>query len=252
MDDLKLGRVVRMIRRRYGWRQIDLAEKAGVARWAVSMLERGRAMPLRLAAIRSICSTLEIAAPIAPSWRGVELPRLLDQRHASLVEQVVRRLTEAGWVVAVEYSFSRFGERGVVDVLAWLPFDRALLIVEVKSELDDLQDMLGKMDRYLRVVPALVAAERGWKVRVIGGLLVLPENSTSRWQVGRHRAIFATALPARNREVRRWIESPTARGPLRGLWFLQNAAGGSAIEGRGVGGGSRRVRLTQKAQIRRA
>ena len=56
-------------------------------------------------------------AGIALRWHGEELDRLLDEAHARLVDEVVRRSTVLGWVVAVEVSFSRYGERGSIDVL---------------------------------------------------------------------------------------------------------------------------------------
>ena len=48
-------------------------------------------------------------------WRGEGLERLLDRRHAALVDLVVRRLRRYGWQVVVEASFSIYGERGSID-----------------------------------------------------------------------------------------------------------------------------------------
>jgi hypothetical protein len=187
-------------------------------------VERGQLEQLPLRAIRRVCAALEIGMPFAPRWRGVELPRLADARHAALVERVVARLAPLGWETVVEYTFQRYGEQGSVDVLAWRAEQRALLLVEAKPDLDDLQQMLSV-------------------------LLAMNEGSTSRYQVGRHPAVFAAALPARNTEVRRWIEDPGARGPLRGVWFLQSSAGGTHMEGGARAGGSRRVRVPQNGAV---
>ena len=64
---------------------------------------------------------------------------------------VVRRLRALGWDVAVEVSFSRFGERGSIDVLAFHPARRALLVTEVKSVTPDMQAMLAGLDRKARL-----------------------------------------------------------------------------------------------------
>ena len=50
MDDLRLGLVCRALRRRLGWRQVDLAERAGVSQDMVSRIERGllSGIPLEL------------------------------------------------------------------------------------------------------------------------------------------------------------------------------------------------------------
>ena len=61
----------------------------------------------------------------------------------------------------VEYTFNHYGERGSVDVVAYHAGHRALLIVEVKTRLTDLQAFLASFGRKLRVVPALVRDDRG-------------------------------------------------------------------------------------------
>jgi transcriptional regulator with XRE-family HTH domain len=249
VDDIKVGEVVRTVRRRRGLRQRDVAAAAGVSQWSVSAVERGQLEQLTLRAIRRVCSALEIRTRLAPRWRGVELPRLLDAPHAALIEEVVARLSSVGWETVIEYTFQHFGERGSVDVLGWQPEARALLMVEVKTDLDDLQAMLSAIDRKARLVPRLVSAERNWAASARGAILVMPEGSTSRWQVSRHPAVFAAAFPARNTQIRRWIEAPTAAGPMRGVWFLQSRAVTARIEAASQRGGSRRVRVQQNAAV---
>jgi transcriptional regulator with XRE-family HTH domain len=157
MDDLRAGSIIRAVRRRRGWRQCDVAARASVPQSTVSEIECGLVESLQLRTLRAVCAALEIRLALDLSWRGAELPRLLDSRHALLVERVVAILAAAGWEVVVEYTFSVFGERGSVDVLAWRPSERALLIVEVKTELSDLQNLLSVLDRKARLVPGLVA-----------------------------------------------------------------------------------------------
>jgi transcriptional regulator with XRE-family HTH domain len=62
MDDLRVGAIVRAVRRRRGLRQADVARLAGVAQSTVSEIERGRLEPLCLRTIRNVCSALEMAA----------------------------------------------------------------------------------------------------------------------------------------------------------------------------------------------
>ena len=73
MDDLRLGALVRTLRRRLGWRQVDLARRAGVSQSAVSRLETGHLDELSLSTIRRIAAALEITVDFAPRWRGGEL-----------------------------------------------------------------------------------------------------------------------------------------------------------------------------------
>jgi hypothetical protein len=208
----------------------------------VSAVERGQIERMTVRTVRSICSVLEIRLPFDPMWRGGQLARLLDSRHAAAVERIVALLRALGWEAAPEYTFSVFGERGSVDVLAWRPRERALLIVEVKTELDDLQDLLSVLDRKVRLVPRLVAAERGWRAAALGVVVVLRESSGARDAVARHLATFSASLPQRNVEIRRWVANPGASG-LRGVWFLRDSHRGTVMEGRG---GPRRVRGPRK------
>lgn len=92
--------------------------------------------------------------------RGAQIGRQIDWRHAALVEAVVELLAPLGWEPTVEYSFNHYGDRGSVDVLAWHPETRALLVVEVKSDLRNLQETLHALDVKRRVVPRLIQAEK--------------------------------------------------------------------------------------------
>jgi transcriptional regulator with XRE-family HTH domain len=132
-------------------RQSDVATAAGVSQALVSQIERGELENSSLKLIRRVAIAVGVSVPLEPRWRGAELPRLLDARHAAIVREVVLRLAAAGWETLPEHTFSIEGERGSVDVLGWLPARRALLVVEVKSEIADLQDTLSTMDRKRRL-----------------------------------------------------------------------------------------------------
>jgi len=44
---------------------------------------------------------------------------MISARHAGMAEAVVRWLASfSGWIVRPEVSFSRYGERGVIDLVA--------------------------------------------------------------------------------------------------------------------------------------
>lgn len=211
---------MRSERRRVGLRQADLAARAGVSRSSVSRVENGLLSGLAVGSVRAVADAVGIQLPFAPrSLRGASIERQIDWRHAALVEAVLERLAHLGWETAVEYSFNDYGDRGSVDILGWQPEARALLIVETKSDLRNVQETLHAMDVKLRVVPRLVRAERGWRAGAVGVVMVLADLRVERQRVDRHRSTFDTALPARTVEVRRWLERPA--GPLRGLSFLQ-------------------------------
>ena len=218
-----MGRVFRAVRRRARLTQRTVGARSGVSQQTVSTIELGQLDRVDLATLRRVGAALGIDVPFAPRWRGPELDRLLDAGHADLVESVVRQLPTASWLPELEWSFNRYGERGAVDVLAWHAGARALLIVEVKTRIVDLQDLLGRLDRKARIAPELLARDRGWRPEAIGRVVVLPEGSTSRDAIDRHRAIFDATLPGRNLDVRRWLREP--HGGLRAVWFLRPTHG---------------------------
>ena len=95
---------------------------------------------------RAGSAALDAQADIRVSWNGAALDRLLDQRHAGLVELTARRLRARGWTVVAEVSFSHFGDRGSIDLLAWHVQTRSLLLVEVKTELGALEATMRQLD----------------------------------------------------------------------------------------------------------
>jgi len=247
MDDLRIGRLFRAVRRRLRWRQADVAGRAGVSQQLVSLIEAGRLEAVTVRTLRAVAAVLGIRLPFAPQWRGGAGDALIDARHAAIVNATVAILRASGWICVLEYSFSHYGERGSVDILAWHPLLRALLIVEVKSRVFDVQALFAGVDRKARLLPQLVARERGWRPLVVGRLVVLEESQLNRSVVRRHADAFEAALPARSRQVRQWLRQPS--GPLAGLWFLTLT---TPVGGKRKFGGTQRVRAPHPPSQRAA
>ncbi len=204
-------------------RQADLSARVGVPRGVISDVERGRLARASLDDLQRMAMVLGADLDVRVRWRGEQLDRLLDEAHAATVAAAVAMFDRLGWATAVEASFSIWGERGSIDILAWHESTRSLLVVEVKSVVPDLQAMLYDLDRKARLAPE-VATARGWRPITRSRLLILAESPTSRGRVRRHQPVFDTALPARGRALRTWLRRPT--GPIRGLLFLSNAGYG--------------------------
>jgi transcriptional regulator with XRE-family HTH domain len=221
VDVGRLGRAIRALRVRRGWRQEDLAARAGVTRSVVGRIERGERAGLAIDAVDAVAEALGATADINLRWRGEALDRLLDESHARLVELVVRRLRDLGWEVAVEVTFSAFGERGSIDVLAFHPARRALVVIEVKSVVPDAQAMLAAMDRKGRLAPEL-ALGRGWDARSVARVLVIRDTRTNRRRLERIGESVRALLPGGSREVQRWLRDPADRS-VSGVWFVPDA-----------------------------
>jgi transcriptional regulator with XRE-family HTH domain len=228
MDVAGFGRSIRAIRRKKGWTQARLAEKAGLSPTAISRVERGGAQTLSMGVLDRIAKAVEANLSIKLYWHGEDLDRLLDAAHAGLVEQVIVLLKAHGWEIIPELTFNDYGERGSIDIVAYHSGHQALLVVEVKSVVPDLQAMLAGVDRKVRLAPKLVR-DRGWVVHHTSRLLVLPADSTARRRVERHAATIGEAFPLRTVGVRRWIREPESA--MGGVLFLASSTD-AAVSGR--------------------
>jgi transcriptional regulator with XRE-family HTH domain len=219
MDVVRFGLGMRALRRRRGWTQQHVAELVRVSRSVVGRIERGRADRVSVHVLVRVAAALGGTVTVRLLWQGEGLDRLLDGAHADLTERMLSRLRSLGWEVASEVTFNILGERGTIDILAFHPPTGSLLVIEIKSVVPDLQAMLGTLDRKVRLAAA-IARERGWLVRSVSRLLVLPDDRTARRRVQRHAATFDATLPVRSVNVRRWLAAPA--GPLAGVLFLTN------------------------------
>ncbi|TMF33733.1 MAG: hypothetical protein E6I26_13740 [Chloroflexi bacterium] len=217
MDALRFGRQYRALRIRLRKRQSDVSVAAGLSRSLIAAIDRGQLEGVTVGALRTAAAAIGADVDLWLRWRGERLDRLVDEVHAAIVEAIVRRLTKFGWTVEVEVSFSIWGERGSIDVFAFHPAHRALLVVEVKSVVPDSQSTLHGLDRKTRLAPQL-AAKRGWRVRHTSRLLVIDDTSTSRRRIARLAATYDVALPLRGRDVTAYLRRPDR--PISGLLFL--------------------------------
>jgi len=221
VDEIAFGRSIRALRIRKRWTQQQLGERAGVSRGVIARLEQGHATHVTIATVERVAAALGARVLVKLLWQGEGLDRLLDARHASVVEEVVRVLRGARWIVATEVSFNEYGERGSIDVFAFHPETRSVLVVEVKTVFVDAQDLQSTVDRKVRLAPKL-ARDRGWSPAGVGRLIVLVDTRANRQRIESLSATFGTMFPARTWAVRRWLAAPSAVEPLRGIWFLRN------------------------------
>lgn len=209
MEDLRIGAALRSVRRRKRWSQEELARKARVSQSRVSRMERGHIGSMRLDDIRRVAAALEIRIDVNPRWRAGDLDRLLNARHSELHELVARWFADElpAWVLAPEVSFAIYGERGVIDILAWHESTRSLLIIELKTAIADVNELLGTMDRKKRLA-AQVARDRGWDPLTVSAWLVVADTRTNRRRLDAHMTVIRNAFPDGTWAIRRWLRRP--------------------------------------------
>ena len=221
MDFVRFGRIVRTLRVKRGWRQSDLAVRARVGRAAVSIVERGRARDLRLDLVVRIVEALGGSVSLQVQWQGGDLNRLLNARHSALHESVARYFTDLpAWVLAPEVSFSIRGERGIIDILAWHAATRTLLVIELKTEIVDGNELMGTADRKRRLA-AEIGREHGWQPLVVATWLIVADSKTNRRRVAAHGTTLRSVYPADGRSINSWLRHPV--GGLACLSFWTDA-----------------------------
>jgi hypothetical protein len=192
------------------------------------------------AKLRSIVAVFGLSLELLVHGLGAEEDRILDRRHAALLGLGSTWLKSLGWQTRAEVSYSHYGERGSVDLLAWHDATATLLVVEVKSELASIESTLRKLDEKTRLGPT-IARQQGWIPSSIGRLLMLPDDRTQRRRVAAYGSILVDAYPCRNRSVRAWCREPA--GSMAGLIFLSGPISQRNANQRGD---RRRIRLPRK------
>ena len=185
----------------------------------IATVEGGHAERSPLGVLLRIAAAPDARLSVRVYWHGEGLDRLRDERHAALVDMVIRSLVSVGWMSRAEVSFSEYGERGSIDVLAYHAERRALLVIEVKSVVPDLQALLSNLDRKARLASG-IAYGLGWQADSVSRLLVLPGVRTARRRVAEHEVTFQTVLPIRTVAVKQWIRDPV--GAIAGIQFVPN------------------------------
>jgi hypothetical protein len=185
----------------------------------VSRIERGRLDQVSLRVLRRAASVLELTLDLRARWRGSELDRLLNADHSRLADEIVAFLREqSGWEVIPEVSYSIYGELGVVDLVAWHAESRSLLVVEIKTLIVEVNDLVGKVDAKRRLGPQIVS-DRGWRPARVAAWVIVADSRTNERRIRAHRDLLRAAFPHNGHDARAWLASPL--GSLAALFPVE-------------------------------
>jgi transcriptional regulator with XRE-family HTH domain len=225
-------------------RQADVARRAGVSE-SVVRIEHGRLLDVSLRALLAITEALDIRLDLVAWWRGGDLDRMLNAKHATLAESVTAfLLAQPGWQVRPEVSFNIDGERGIVDLVAWHAATRTVLLIELKTDIVDVGELIGTFDRKRRLA-GRIAASLGWRPEQAGCAVIIREGRTNRRRVEQHALTLRASLPDDVRRFRAWLLAPSGR--MAALAFLpdhrslalgQSSANVRRVRVRARGGGT--------------
>jgi transcriptional regulator with XRE-family HTH domain len=177
---ITFGRACRDMRQRLDISQAQLAATVGLSRGYIARIETGAANPTvhqleRIAAAVGLDVALMTTPPVFLSER----PRQ-DLVHARCSMYADRRLSAHAWV----------------DLIAFDPRTGVLLIIEIKTRLDDLGGLERQLGWYERHA-ARAATALGWRPRTIGTWLLGLASAEVDGACRANRHVFDTSFPGR-------------------------------------------------------
>lgn len=217
MFAVAIGRLLRMLRIRRGWLQADAGVKARLSPATIGRHENG--IVGSLGSLERHAAVFGLRVDLRLTGRGGQLARLADEEHAAIVEAIAAWFNANGFLTETEASFNEWGERGRVDLLAYDPRSGTLVIVEIKTELLDLQDLFGALNVKERLA-AIIAERRGWTVRRRHTLLAVASTFANREIVRTHPSLFGrfatrrlsrAAFEGHSKGILHWVAPATAR-----------------------------------------
>jgi hypothetical protein len=134
--------------------------------------------------------------------------------HEGLAERLVGL---PGWVSAAEVSYSIWGERGVIDRLAFHAERRMLAVFEIKADLSDPAGLIAQVNRYRRLAPE-IGRTQGWEADSVGCWAVVADTDTNRRRIASHHELLRGAFPETGRALGAWLRDPAHR--MDGLMYL--------------------------------
>lgn len=236
--------------------QRALADAIGVSRGYIANVESGRANPSldqaeRIAAALGLEVELVTRGPLFVSER-----RASDVVHARCSGYVDRRLRGLGWQTAREVELTEGRAHGWIDLLAFDPRTGTLLIIELKTRLEDLGAVERQLGWYARLGGS--AAQRlDWRPRRIVTWLLCLASDEVETSIRLQRDVIDIAFPVRAStmsEIARGEAVDLRRGIAlvdpsnrRAEWLIRTRldgrrsparyAGYSSVPGRGVSRG---------------
>jgi len=236
--------------------QHDLAVAVGVTRAYIGRIEAGRANPT-VDLIDRLAQSLGIGVRLMGDLPVVESERQSDAVHAWCSGYVSRRLRRLGWEVRREVLVGSGNRRGWIDIVAFHPHTRTLLLIEIKTWLDDLGAVERQIGRYEQSWRA-VAEAFGWRPALWSPWLLVTQTAQADEFIRRNRSTLRDAFPLRASAMRQILSGTAAQVPAsaRGLamidpssrrreWLIATSADGrrSAPAFRDYADAARRARL---------
>ena len=199
--------------------QQTLADAVGVSRAYIATIESGRANP-SLDLVNRVADRLGIEIGLVARPPLVFARPQHDLVHARCSGYLDRRLRRAGWEIRREVEIVHGRSHGWIDLLAFDPRTGTLLIIEVKTRLDDLGAIERQLGWYERSAMA-VARDLGWRPRRLTSWLIVLASDEVDVAIATNRDALAAAFPMRALEMSGVASGRIVSGnPSRGIALI--------------------------------
>ena len=207
-----IGSAIRSTAESFGWSQRELARRLGTNQSAIRRLVAGGATidsGLATAALELLGIQLTVDSnPIGLAGRREQR----DAVHARCCGYVARELTRRGWEARIEVEIGEGRYRGWIDILAYRQSDGALLVIEVKTEIDDFGRVLRTVGWYVRSSRD-VAQSFGWRPRRIVPVLIALATLETDARLTANADLVRNDLPGGAETLTPWIDDPATTPP---------------------------------------
>lgn len=198
--------------------QAELADAVGVSRSRIAEIETGRtdaSLDLAWAIADRLGVDLQLLGrqPVVHERRGGDLV------HARCSAYVDRRFQRASWLTAREIETFAGRAHGWIDLLPFEPRSRTLVIVEIKTRLDDIGAVERQLSWYERDVRG-IAGRLGWHPRTTTSWLLLLASDEVEKQVALYRNLLRRTFPDRARTMRAVVGQGGVEIGRRGLAMI--------------------------------
>ncbi len=174
--------------------QAGLALRVGVTRSYIGTIRAGRRQP-DVHVIEAIADALGMDLEVVARVPIVhDRPRPRDAVHARCSGYVDRRLRTVGLETAREVEVVHGRSHGWIDLLAFDQRTRTLLVIDIKTRIDDLGAIERQLSWYERSAGE-VGRSLGWRSRVVRSWLVVLASEEVELSLRVNRDLFDRAHP---------------------------------------------------------
>ncbi len=211
---IRLGELVRDARELVGWTQGELAQRSRSSQAAISRMEHGVAEVLDVLLVERVLDALGMRSELQVEGRHLgDRRRQREPVHARINGFVAGQLARREFLSALEVEVGAGSVRGWIDLIAFRPADRALIVNETKGDLPDVGAFQRSLAFYER--EARVAANRlGWSPTRVVVLATLLDSARLAERLADNRGLLTRAFPSPIERLLTWIDNPAAPAPF--------------------------------------